>query len=101
MPLMYPIKRVFRNWKLFVALLIGITLAATFCAAIGVKANLSAEQTLDKQISNVLTDISFSANLNQTNLGLAYKNVTSIEGVKSVDYVASFWLPVSTSSDNY
>ena len=44
MPLMYPIKHVFRNWKLFTALLIGITLAATFCAAIGVKANLAAEQ---------------------------------------------------------
>ncbi len=101
MPLLYPIKHVFRNWKLFTALLIGITLAATFCAAIGVKANLAAEQTLDKQISNVLTDITFSGSFNQTTLGLAYKNVTSIDGVKSVDYVASFSLPVSTSSDNY
>ena len=64
MPLMYPLKHVFRNWKLFTALLIGITLAATFCATIGVKANLSAEQTLDKQISSVITDLSFQANVN-------------------------------------
>jgi ABC-type antimicrobial peptide transport system permease subunit len=101
MPLMYPIKRVFRNWKLFTALLIGVTLAATFCAAIGVKANLSAEQSLDKQISSVITDISFRADLNQSNLALAYNNITSIDGVKKVDMVASFSLPVSTSSDNY
>ena len=95
MPLMYPIKHVFRNWKLFTALLIGVTLAATFCAAIGVKANLAAEQSLDKQLSNVITDISFSASLNQSNLALAYQNITSIEGVKKVDMVASFSLPVS------
>jgi len=101
MPLLYPVKHVFRNWKLFTALLIGITLAATFCAAIGVKANLSAEQTLDKQISNVITDISFQADLNQSNLVLAYKNITSISGVKKVDYVASFSIPISSSRDNY
>ncbi len=101
MPLMYPVKHVFRNWKLFTALLIGVTLAATFCAAIGVKANLSAEQSLDKQIGSVLTDITFNANLNQTNLALALQNITGVEGVKGVDYVASFSLPVSTSADNY
>jgi ABC-type antimicrobial peptide transport system permease subunit len=101
MPLLYPIKHVFRNWKLFTALLIGITLAATFCAAIGVKANLAAEQTLDKQISSIITDISFRADLNQSNLALAYKNITSIPGVKKVDYVASFSMPISTSADNY
>ncbi len=32
MPLLYPFKRVMRNWKLFVALLIGIVLASTFFA---------------------------------------------------------------------
>jgi ABC-type antimicrobial peptide transport system permease subunit len=98
---MYPIKHVFRNWKLFTALLIGITLASTFCAAIGVKANLSAEQTLDKQISGVLTDLSFSANLNQSNLALAYHNITSVPGVKKVDVFATFSMPISLSSDNY
>jgi ABC-type lipoprotein release transport system permease subunit len=101
MPLLYPIKHVFRNWKLFTALLIGVTLAATFCAAIGVKANLSAEQTMEKQISSIYTDISFSVDLNQTNLPQAVKNITDIEGVTSVDYIASFGLPISTSRDNY
>src|SRR5665647_2018256 len=101
MPLMYPIKHVFRNWKLFTALLIGITLAATFCAAIGLKANLSAEQSLDKQIGNVVTDIGFTVDINQSNLALAYKNITKVGGVKNVDTVASFNAPLSESTDNY
>src|SRR4030042_5835198 len=101
MPLMYPIKHVFRNLKLFTALLIGVTLAATFCAAIGVKTNLAAEQTLDKRISNVITDISFRVDLNQSNLALAYQNITRIAGVKKVDMLASFSMPISSSSDNY
>ena len=53
MPFMYPIKRVFRNWKLFTALLIGIALAATFFACIDVKANLAAQQSLNQQLKNV------------------------------------------------
>jgi ABC-type lipoprotein release transport system permease subunit len=98
---MYPLKHVFRNWKLFAALLIGVTLAATFCAAIGVKSNLAAEQALDKQISGITTDMSFTANLNRTNLPLAYNDLTSVEGVKSVDMLTSFNYMVRTSSDNY
>ncbi len=101
MPLMYPVKHVFRNWKLFTALLIGVTLAATFCAAIGIKANFSAEQALDKQVSNIVTDIQFNAPLNRSNLDLAYGNITGISGVKSVDMVARFNLPVSIPSENY
>ena len=66
MPLMYPIKHVFRNWKLFTALLIGIALAATFFACIDVKANLAAESSLNQQIKNVNTDMEFSAYLNLT-----------------------------------
>lgn len=101
MPLMYPVKHVFRNWKLFAALLIGVTLAATFCAALGVKANLSAEQSLDKQISNVITDIQLSVPLNRSNLVLACNNITNIAGVKEFDYAARVNLPVSISSDNF
>jgi ABC-type lipoprotein release transport system permease subunit len=103
MPLMYPLKHVYRNWKLFTALLIGITLAATFFAAIGVKGNLSAEQALDKQLSSVLTDMEFTASsLNQTNLELAYRNITSIPGVTHVDRVVRInSQPIRSSSDNF
>src|SRR4030042_4113237 len=101
MPLMYPIKRVFRNWTLFLALLIGIILASTFFASINIKANLAAEQALDQQLSSVITDMEFGVNLNFTNLAFARENISSIDGVKKVDVVSRFFLPVSLSSDNY
>jgi ABC-type lipoprotein release transport system permease subunit len=102
MPLLYPIKHVYRNWKLFTALLIGITLAATFFAAIDVKANVAAEQAIDNQLSRIRTDMEFTAPLNQSNLPLAYENITSIEGVEKVDMVARLNSePVRSSGDNY
>ena len=101
MPLMYPIKHVFRNWKLFIALLIGIILATTFFAGIDVKANLAAKQALNQQLNSIIVDMEFNANLNSTNLALARENISSIAGVKSVDVISRFNLPVSLSSDNY
>ena len=61
MPSMYPLKHVYRNWKLFIALLIGIILAASFFASIDVKANLAAKQSLDNQLNSVITDMEFDA----------------------------------------
>ncbi len=48
MPLMYPIKHVFRNWKLFAALLIGIVLATTFFVGILVKSDVAVDDALNK-----------------------------------------------------
>jgi ABC-type lipoprotein release transport system permease subunit len=103
MPLLYPLKRVFRNWTLFLALLIGIILASTFFASINIKANLAAKEALDQQLSSVITDMEFTANLNITNLAFARENISSIDGVKKVDVVArwQYSLPVSLSSNNY
>jgi len=101
MPLMYPVKRVFRNWKLFIALLIGITLATTFFAGLDMKANLSAKQILDQQLKNVKVDMQFSVNLNETNLAQAIGNITQINGVKTVDTVSTLTSNVMISSNNY
>ncbi len=76
-------------------------MAATFFAGIGVKANVAAEQSLDKQISSVNTDMSFQVPLNMSNLALAYKDITGVEGVKNVDYLATFSSPVGLPSNNY
>jgi ABC-type lipoprotein release transport system permease subunit len=92
---------VFRNWKLFTALLIGVTLAATFFAGISIKANVAAEQTLNNQIRNVMTDMSCQASLNMSNLPLVTDYIRSMENVKNVDYLTTFWSPVSIPSDNY
>jgi ABC-type antimicrobial peptide transport system permease subunit len=98
---MYPIKRVFRNWKLFTALLIGITLAAIFFTGLTIKANVAAEQSLDNQISSVMTDIDCYVPLNMTTFPLVYKNLTSIEGIINVDYLATFYSPSNLSSENF
>ena len=101
MPLLYPLKRVMRNWKLFVALLIGIVLASTFFAAIDIKANLAAEQALDRELKDVPFDMELRATLNQTNLAYAKSNISSVKGVSSVDAVTRFYPWLKVSSDNY
>jgi ABC-type antimicrobial peptide transport system permease subunit len=98
---MYPLKHVYRNWKLFTALLIGIVLATTFFAAIDIKANLAAEQALSQQLKTVTTDMEFQASLNSTDFVFARDNITSIQGVQSVDEVTRFYSPVAVPSDNY
>ena len=101
MPFMYPIKRVFRNWKLFTALLIGIALAATFFACIDVKANSSAEKSLSQQLQNINADMQFTANLNLTEVSQAQGNISSIIGVSSVDVVYRFTYPVKDMETNF
>ncbi|MCL2358405.1 FtsX-like permease family protein [Candidatus Bathycorpusculum sp.] len=101
MPLMYPIKHVFRNWKLFTALLIGITLAATFFAGIWVKSDVAVDQALGMQLSSIRTDMSFGASLNQTNTQLAIEDILSVSGVKSVDTIARFGQYLGFPDDNY
>jgi ABC-type antimicrobial peptide transport system permease subunit len=88
MSLMYPVKHVFRNWKLFAALLIGVALAATFFAGIGVKVDVAAEESVDKQLSYITDDMRLSLALNQTNLPIALRNMANVEGVQTVDVVA-------------
>jgi ABC-type lipoprotein release transport system permease subunit len=101
MPLLYPIKRVFRSWKLFLALLIGIILASTFFAAIDVKANLTAKQALEQQLNNVLIDVEVNVRLNFTNFAQAQQDILNIEGVKDVEVIARLGSTMLSSSDNY
>lgn len=101
MPLLYPIKRIFRSWKLFISLLIGIILASTFFAAIDVKANLTAKQALEQQLKSVLVDMEFNPRLNFTNLLQAKQDVLGIDGVKDVEMIGRSFSAIVSSSDNY
>ncbi len=101
MPLMYPVKRVFRNWKLFTALIIGIALAATFFACIDIKANLAAQQSLNQQLKNVNPDMEFTAYLNYTEVNQAVSNISSINGVNNVDTIFRFDEPIKDLSNNF
>jgi hypothetical protein len=101
MPLLYPIKRIFRSWKLFIALLIGVTLAATFFAGIFVKANLTAQQSLDQQLSDVLVDMEVNTQLNYTNFMQAQRDILGINGVKSLEMISVSYPMTYMSSDNF
>ncbi len=101
MPMVYPVKRVLRNWKLFAALLIGIALASTFFACIDVKANSSAEKSLNQQLQNVYADMQFTTNFNLTEVSQAQGNISSIKGVSSVDVLYKFNYPVKDLETNF
>src|SRR3990170_6766046 len=101
MPLLYPIKRIFRTWKLFLALLIGVSLASAFFAGIDVKANLTAKQALDQQLNGINVDMEFSAQLNSSNLAAAQPDISNIEGVTDVELISRSFQPTLLSSNNY
>lgn len=101
MPLLYPVKRVLRNWKIFAALLIGIALAATFFACIDVKANQSAEQSLNEQLKDINPDLQFTAYLNLTEVDQTQGNISSMSGVSSVNVVYRFNEPIKDLTNNY
>jgi ABC-type antimicrobial peptide transport system permease subunit len=106
MPLIYPVKRVFRSWKLFLALLIGIVLASTFFAGINVKANLAVRQVLDERLNGIYTDMQFTAFLNYSHPAAAAQDILSIEGVKDVEffyrsYQASLLPNVNSTDPSY
>jgi ABC-type antimicrobial peptide transport system permease subunit len=101
MPLLYPIKRVFRSWKLFLALLIGIVLASTFFAGIEVKTNLAARQALDEELIGIYTDMEFSSQLNYSHPFEAEAFVLGVEGVEDVEVFYSSYQPSFLESDNF
>lgn len=90
MPLLYAVKHVFRSWKLFLALLIGVTLASTFFAGTDIKANATAKQALDQQLSQVAVDMTTTSNIMQTTRILdAKERVSTIEGITHVEIVSN------------
>ena len=101
MPLLYPIKRVFRSWKLFLALLIGIVLASTFFAAVDVKTNLAVRQVLDEELSGIYMDMEFSSQLNYSHPVEAKSFILGIEGVKDVELIYRSYQPSLLQSDNF
>ncbi len=55
--LSYAIKRISRSWKLFAALALGMTLAATFFGGLNVAADTVGKQALDAQLVNTPVDV--------------------------------------------
>ena len=101
MPLVYPIKRVFRSWKLFAALLIGVIFASTFFAGLTVKANLAAKQVMDEQLTGIYADMQFDAFLNYSHPAAAKPYILGVDGVTDVEYFYRSYQPSLVESDNF
>jgi len=101
MLLTYAFKHVFRSWKLFLALLIGITLASTFFAGIDIKANVTAKQALDQQLSNIYVDMTANTyDLDSTQILQAKEEILNITGVADVEIISGSWEPITLLSEN-
>jgi hypothetical protein len=101
MPLVYPIKRMFRSWKLFVALLIGVIFASTFFAGLNVKANLVAKQMMEEQLTGIYTDIQFNTFLNYSHPAAAKPYILGVDSVTDVEYFYRSQQPSLVQSDNF
>ncbi|MEM2119389.1 MAG: hypothetical protein QW840_04625, partial [Candidatus Bathyarchaeia archaeon] len=89
MSFFYTVKHVFRSWKLFLALLLGIALASTFFAGVDIKASATAKEALDQDLERVYSDMVVRlANLNFLQMSQAKKLVLTVEGVKDVETVS-------------
>jgi len=102
MPLAYAFKHVFRSWKLFLALLMGITLACAFFAGIDIKANTTAKQALDQQLNNIAIDMKANIDtLNTTKMQEARDKILNIEGVKDAEIISSAWTQIEVPNQNW
>src|SRR5438132_5103924 len=104
--LSYALKRITRSWKLFAALALGMTLAATFFGGINVAADTVGKQALDAQLANTPVDMQlrdFSVDggksLNSSVQGLV-SNLQKIDGVVSAEPVgtSNLFIPFNASS---
>ncbi|HUW47606.1 MAG TPA: FtsX-like permease family protein [Patescibacteria group bacterium] len=95
MPVLYAITHVFRSWKLFLALLIGIALASTFFAGIDIKANATAKQALEQDLSRIYVDmVAGLPNTSPDNMSNISKDVAKLSGVAEVEIISVFEGPI-------
>lgn len=100
MPLAYAFKHVFRSWKLFLALLIGITLASTFFAGTDIKANVTAEQALNQKLDEISVDMTARiSSVSTAQILQAREEISSIEGVAETEVISSCFLELRELSN--
>ena len=89
MSLSYAPKHLVRSWHLFIALLLGIVLASAFFAGIDIKANVTAEQALDQQLTSVFKDMEITSfPFNLTQLDTIKGELSTTENVQSFEVMS-------------
>ena len=85
-------KRVIRSWRLFLALLLGITLASTFFCSINLGADVIAKGILDRQLNQIPVDIVLhvdTANSTSDSTEIMKALSTSnIEGIRHIEILS-------------
>ena len=100
MPVLYAITHVFRSWKLFLALLIGITLASAFFAGIDIKANVTAGQALKQDLSRVYVDmVATLYEKSPENLLNASRDIAQLSGVTGTEVISAFEGPLDSEAN--
>jgi ABC-type lipoprotein release transport system permease subunit len=95
MPVLYAVTHVFRSWKLFLALLIGITLASAFFAGIDIKANVTAGEALKQDLSRVYVDmVATLYEKRPEDILNASRDVAELSGVPGTEVVSAFEGPI-------
>lgn len=88
----YAFKRVVRSWKLFIALLLGVTLASSFFAGINISIDSISLKSLNQQIDQTYADIvvrsSVTSVLSSENISRLESIALDIEGVTSIDVIS-------------
>jgi len=90
MPVAYAAKHIFRSCKLFLVLLISITLASAFFSGTEIKAHVTAKQALNQQLDKISVDMAIDSNKaqNWTQILKIKEKVSAVEGVSSVEVVS-------------
>src|SRR2546422_10531423 len=85
----YAFKRIIRSWKLFAALLLGMTLATTFFGGINIAADTIGKQFVDQQLSTNPVDFTLYPNgpspLSVTSFNNVRSKIISLDGVSHVE----------------
>jgi ABC-type lipoprotein release transport system permease subunit len=105
MPVFYAAKHVFRSWRLFLALLIGIALASTFFAGIDIKANAIAKQALDQQLSSIYVDMQAympnAQSLSLTQAQTLRDSILNVTGIANAEVISrAYTVPMKILGEN-
>ncbi|MEM1563560.1 MAG: FtsX-like permease family protein [Candidatus Bathyarchaeia archaeon] len=86
----YAVKRIFRSFGLFAALLLGVILASSFFAGINIGADTTARAALLQQLERIPVDISVdsSSTISSSDWKKAANDIRQVEGVRSAEVIS-------------
>jgi len=99
----YVAKHLIRSWQLYIALLLGVVLAATFFAGVNIGADTVAKQALDQALGKVPADfiIRTYAAMSTQNITTLINKITAVEDVSGVEAIARTYLSFRLPAQEY